>query len=72
MGQVVKFYPADAAKDPNAVLEQAHNEYQDVVVIGYDHDGELEVRASLGIDLANIIFVMELFKAKALAGGYTD
>lgn len=72
MGQVVKFSPADAARDPDAVLEAAQGQYQDVVVIGYDHDGDMDVRASLGLDLANVIFLMELFKAMAVSGDLAE
>lgn len=72
MGQVVKFTPADAAKDPDVVLEAAQGQYQDVVVMGYDRDGDLDVRASLGLDLANIIFLMEVIKAMAVSGELTE
>ncbi len=36
---VVKFYPKDAAKDADAVLEQSHGNFSEVLIIGWDNDG---------------------------------
>lgn len=41
MGDVEKFYPKDAAKDPDAVIEQSLGEFSEVLVIGYDKGGSL-------------------------------
>lgn len=69
---VVKFFPKDAAKDPDAVLEQSIGQYDDVVVIGWNKEGLLDPRASLGLNSANILWLIEAFKAKLLAGDYEE
>lgn len=70
MSKVVKFYPANAAKNPDAVLEQAVGVYDQVFVIGYDKDGFLEVRSSLNFEMRDIFFAMEAFRHKVLSGEY--
>ena len=55
---VVKFFPKGAAKDPDAVLEQAIGQYDDVVIIGWDKEGLLDPRASLGLNSANILWLL--------------
>ena len=72
MSEVIKFYPANAAKSPDPVLEQAIGVYDQVFVIGYDKDGALEVRASLNFKMRDIFFAMDAFKFKVLNGDYGD
>ena len=68
---VVKFYPKDAAKDADAVLEQAVGEFSEVVIIGWDKDGFLDARATLGLkDGGDILWLIESFKAKLMNGDY--
>lgn len=69
---VVKFYPSDAAKNPDAVLEQAVGFYSDVLVIGWGKSGVLDVRGSLGLkDGADVLWLLEVFKHKLLSGDYS-
>lgn len=71
MSEVVKFYPKDAAKNPDAVLEQAVGVYDQVFLIGYDTaSGALDVRASLNFKMRDIFFALEAFKFKVLNGEY--
>lgn len=72
MDNIEKLYTSEAAKDPNNVLEQAIDIYQDVFVIGWDKDGELDVRASLGLDMANTLFMLEIFKHRLFRGDYNE
>ena len=68
---VVKFYASDAAKDPDAVLEQALGQFSDVLVIGWDKDGMLDARATLGLkDGGDMLWLIESFKRKLLDGDY--
>lgn len=67
---VVKFYPKDAAKNPDAVLEQAIGAYDQVCIIGYDKDGQLDVRASLNFKMREIFFALDAFKWKVMNGDY--
>lgn len=71
-GEVVKFYPADAAKDPDNVLEQAVGEYSHVLIIGWrEDDGTLDVRASLNLkEGRDLMWLVEVFKAKLMSGDY--
>jgi hypothetical protein len=70
MANVVKFYPADAGKNPNMVLEQAVGIYNQVLVIGYDKEGNLDVRASLNFTIRDIFFALEAFKFQVFNGDY--
>lgn len=71
MGDVEKFYPADAAKDADNVLEQAMGNYSEVLVLGWDKDGNFDARATLGLkDGADILWLIEVFKTKLMNGDY--
>jgi len=68
--KVVEFFPANAAKDPDNVLKQAIGEYDEVLIIGVSNDN-VTARASDGLaELAQIILIMELFKASLLHGDF--
>ena len=70
---VVKFYPKDAAKDADAVLEQAQGNFSEVLIIGWDNDGMLDAPATLGLkDGGDLLWLIELFKAKLIAGDYIE
>lgn len=69
---VVKFYPKNAAKDADAVLEQSLGNFSEVLIIGWDKDGFLDARATLGLkDGGDILWLIESFKAKLMNGDYT-
>jgi len=73
MVDVVKFYPLDAAKDPDNVLEQAMGRYKSVLIIGWDNDGDFDARATLNLkDGGNLLWLMELFKFKLLNGEFGE
>ena len=69
---VTKFYTADAAKDPDNVLEQAVGVYESVVIIGVEKDGDLLVSASTNIGENQILWLLERFKHKLMAGDYHE
>lgn len=71
MSEVIKFYPADAAKNPDAVLEQAVGQYEKVLILGYDIDGNFDFRASLNLkDGGDVLWLVESFKAKLMNGEF--
>lgn len=72
MSEVIKFYGKDAAKDPNAVLEQARGEFQNVLILGWNQEGYLEARSDTNMNLKDILFMVELFKAKLMTGEYSE
>ena len=67
---IVKLYPHNAALNPDVVLEQSAGVYEEVLVIGYNKDGALDVRASLNFDMKSIFFALEAFKHQVLSGEY--
>jgi hypothetical protein len=69
-GKIVKFYSKDAAKDPDAVLEQCIGKYQNVLVLGWTQDGEFSPRADLNLKPNEMLWLMELFKQNLLSGVY--
>lgn len=73
MSEVVKFYPKDAAKNPDLVLEQAIGSYRHVLIIGWDNNNELDVRSSsVFADGGEVLWIIETFKHKLLRGDYKD
>ena len=73
MAEVIKFYPANAAENADNVLEQAIDAYKDVILIGWNKDGELEIRSTLGIkDGPQALWLIEVFKQKLVAGDYFE
>lgn len=68
---VVQFWPRNAALNPDAVLERAIGKYDSVITIGYDHCGELDVRASTNITCDQIVFMIEAFKHRLFSGAYS-
>ncbi len=70
---IVKFYPKDAAKDADSVLEQALGAFSEVLIIGWDNEGLLDARATLGLkDGGDMLWLVEIFKTKLLAGDYAE
>ena len=72
MTEIIKFYPSDAAKNPDNVLEQALNIYEDVFIIGWDKEGRLDARSSLGLQGKDLLWLIEVFKKKLLNGDYSE
>jgi hypothetical protein len=69
---IVKFYPPDACKDPDVVLELCKGEFLDVFVVGYDNDGNLHARCSLGLqDGGNMLWLLECAKTKLMTGDFS-
>ena len=72
MGDVVKFYPLNAAANPDNVLEQAIGEYEEVFVIGIGKNGSIDPRSSLGLSVEKLMFILDTFKFKLLRGDYDE
>lgn len=67
MGDITKFYPRNAAENPDVVLEKAIGQFSQVVVIGIDPYGVIGVCASLGLSDEKVIYLMERFKHDLLS-----
>jgi hypothetical protein len=58
------------AIDPDVVLRSAIGVFDRLVVIGYDKDGKIEAFGSLNFSNEEIVFAIERFKHKIMAGDY--
>lgn len=72
MSDIIKFYPKNAADNPDNVLELAVGEYESLLILGFDYDGELDARASTNINTGEILILIEKFKAKLINGDYCE
>ena len=55
MSNVQKFYPANAAEKADNVLEQCLGSFEDVLVLGLDSDGGLDIRGTTTLRDAEVI-----------------
>lgn len=69
---ILKFHPRNATDNPDHVLKQAEGEYKDVLIIGWNKDGSLDVRTSEGMRGADLVWAIDLFKHELLNGGYNE
>lgn len=65
MGNIIK-----TAHNPDHVLEQAKGNYAQVLIVGFNHDGEHDTRASLNVDGKMALWLVEAFKARLMSGEY--
>lgn len=72
MSNVQKLYPANAAENPDNVLEQAVGVYEKVLVLGFDREGALDCRGSLNLTDDQAVFLVEAFKHQVLANGLSE
>lgn len=61
-GNVIKFYPANADDSPDAVLERAIGEFDQVVVIGFNKAGTFEARITSGLTMAEVNMLSDTLK----------
>ena len=66
MAKITKLYAANAAKNPDNVLEQAVGKYQSVLIAGYDKNGEVDVRASTDLTREALLWLCEKAKEQIL------
>lgn len=65
MTNVIELNPA---KNPDVVLEHAKGKYRDCLIIGWDTEDYLDVRATLGLNKSDMLFLIENFRHKLLSG----
>lgn len=68
MSNITIFRPPK--KPADATLESNIGEFESILLIGYDHDGELRFASSANLDGANVLWLIESFKANLLRGDY--
>lgn len=70
MGEVIDMNPAN---NPDTVLKEAHGAFKEVLLLGYNHEGYMEVRATLGLaPKAELLMLVENFKHALMDGVYDD
>lgn len=72
MPKVEKLYPKDAGKNPDYVLEQAIGLFEDVVIIGYTHEGDLEIRSNTTFSEAEMMNAIKTFEHNYYGGVYDE
>jgi hypothetical protein len=70
MGEVIDMNPSS---NPDTVLKEASKAFKEVLILGYNHEGYMEVRASTGLgDKAELLMLVEQFKHSLMSGDYDD
>ena len=64
MVEVVKLHPGN---DPDEVLMSAIGVYDSVIILGWAKDDTFSGRSSLNLEIADVILLLELFKATVLS-----
>ena len=70
--KVVKFYPKNAAEDPDNVLEQAIGEYSSVLILGWDKDDLMDCRSTTGLTHEQVLWIITKFQHKLMNGDYSE
>jgi hypothetical protein len=64
MANIVKLHPA---ADPDEVLKAAEGKYESVVILGWTKDDGFSGRASLNLETADVLLLVEIFKAALIS-----
>ena len=69
-GVIVDISQAKESDNPNFVLESAMDNYECLVVIGYNKDGFLEARGSTNMKQVELNWMLDQFKHSLLVGEF--
>jgi hypothetical protein len=64
MANIVKLHPA---ADPDEVLKAAEGKYESVVILGWTKYDGFSGRASLNLETADVLLLVEIFKAALIS-----
>ena len=67
---IISLHTSNDVIGADIVVEEAIGVYENVVIIGWNKEEELEVRASLNLSQSDILWLIETFKARLLSGEY--
>jgi hypothetical protein len=56
--------------EPDTVLEKAKGQYSELFLVGWNKDDTMDVRTCDGVTKGDILWLLELFKHKLLAGDF--
>jgi hypothetical protein len=68
MSNVVNLMPEDATADE--VLEDSKGSFKDVLILGWDEEGVLNAKSTASLDLKEIVYMIEVFKAVIITAGH--
>ena len=63
MAEVINLHPAN---DPNVVLQHSMDAYDEVIVLGWTKEGNMQARSTLGLEAGEMLLLVELFKKMLL------
>ncbi len=66
MGEVIGIL--GAGQDPDVVLKEAIGEFESVIIMGYDKEGGMDIRATLNLEARDVLWLIESLKAGLLEG----
>ena len=70
LAEVKKLFPQESFHNPDHVLEEAKGNYQDVLIIGWDKEGNFDVRSNSSVDGKTSLWLAQTFANKLLNGDY--
>lgn len=65
MGEIL-FHPNAAVIEPDAVLKESLGRYRKVIILGWDHNGDLSSRYGGGITYEEMLWLLEREKLNTL------
>ena len=68
MSNVVNLMPEDATADE--VLDDSKGSFKDVLILGWDEEGVLNAKSTASLDLKEIVYMIEVFKAVIITAGH--
>ena len=69
MGEIS--YIGQSAQDPNNILRQSIDDYENVLVLGWDKEGLFNPKASSNLDGKELLWLLEMFKTNLMLGLYS-
>ena len=60
------------AYNSDTVLKEALGSYENCLILGWNKEGEFEVRGSMGITSKDYLWLVELFKYRLINGDYSE
>ena len=66
----VEFKTGEVSLNANTVLDKAKNNYNSVLIIGWDNDGYLDARSTNNLDQKDCLYLAQMFTHKLLNGDY--
>ena len=68
MGKVISLMPQEATA--NEVLEACKDEFEQDLIIGWTKDELMSAKSTSGLDIKEIIYMVEVFKSVLITSGH--